>query len=157
MNNKFYQQGFSLFEVIIFVIILNLVFLAAVSLVISSLYRMQINLHQARAIFYAEELKEWLNGEREADWSALVGRAGATYCVNDQLDLQSTFTDFTTGACAFNGVSGQPPQIFRRELTLTQNTSTQITARIVVSWSESAPNGASQQFDEELVTVYTSW
>ncbi len=152
-----FQKGFSIIEIMVFVTILNLVFVAAVSLVISSLFRMRVNIHRARAVFYAEELKEWLNGEREADWLGLSGRVGSTLCANNQLNLNTSFTDFATGTCPFTGVGANNPRIFRRRLTLTQSTPTQITAIIEVSWNESSANGSLQQFDETIQTVYTNW
>lgn len=157
MEKKIYQRGFSLLEVLVFVTILNLVFVAAISLIIGSLYRMRINLHRARAVFYAEEVKEWLNGEREADWAGLQSRSGSTFCLNNQLNLHSTFDNFTTGTCSFDGIGSTNPRIFRRRLTLTQSSPTQITAAIEVSWNEIAPNGSNQQYDEVIQTVYTTW
>lgn len=156
-GNKSNQRGFSIVEIMVFITILNLVFVAAVSLVISSLYRMRINIHQARAVYYAEELKEWLNGEREADWAGLQSQAGNTFCVNNQLTLNATFSNFTTGACPFSGIGANNPRIFRRQLTLTQASPTQITAVIQVSWNESAPNGTLQQYNESIQTIYTNW
>ncbi len=151
------NKGFSLLELLIFVMILNIVFVAAISLVVNSMYRMRINVHKARAVFYAEELKEWLNGEREADWAGLQSRAGRTYCVNDQLNLHATFDDFTTGNCPFTGIGTNSPRIYRRRLILSPPSLSQISARIEVSWYEASPNGTDQQYDEILETVYTTW
>ena len=157
MKHHFQRQGFSLIEIIVFVMILNLVFVAAVSLVITSLYRMRVNLHKARATFYAEELKEWLTSEREADPASLQVQAGSTYCVNSALNLNTTFSQFTTGACNFNGIGNESPHIYRRRVTLTQTSPNQLTAHIEVSWNEAKPNGAMQQYDETLETIFTIW
>lgn len=156
-TRKKHQQGFSVLEIMVFITILNLVFVAAVSLVVSSLFRTRVNLHQTRAVYYAEELKEWLNGEREADWTGLQSRVGSTYCVNNQLNLQSTFSNFTTGTCPFTGIGTNNPRIFRRQLTLTQNSPNQLTAVIQVSWNESAPDGSIKQYDETIQTIFTNW
>ncbi|CAN5206386.1 hypothetical protein BH09PAT2_BH09PAT2_09450 [soil metagenome] len=157
MKKKANQKGFSLLEVLVFITILNIVFVAAISLIIGSLYRMQINIHKQHATFYAEELKEWLNSEREVDWIGLQAKTGNTYCVNTQLNLQSTFSNFTTGTCTYSGIGSNNPRIFRRQLTLTQTSSTQIAANIDVSWNEAAPNGSIQQYNQTIKTIYTAW
>lgn len=157
LKSRKFQNGFSIVEIMVFIVILNLVFVAAVSLVISSLFRTRVTIHQARAVYYVEELKEWLNGERETDWSSLQARVGTTYCVNNQLNLQSSFSNFTTGSCPFTGIGTNNPRIYRRRLTLTQTSANQITASIEVSWNESAPDGSLKQYDEVIQTVYTNW
>lgn len=167
MVKKKLQRGFSLLEVMVFVTILNIVFVASASFVITSLYRMKINEHKTRATYYAEELQEWLYGEREADWPALLSRSvpapnSITYCANNRLNLNTVFNDAnfpvaTNVNCQTDGINGDVPRIFRRRMTLSTVSANQIRAQIEVSWNEISPNGGQTLFTETVDSLYTAY
>lgn len=149
------NKGFTILEMIIFALILQIVLATAAAFVVTSLVKMKVNEHKMRATFYSEELKEWLNSQRESDFTAIQGAAG-TYCINTQLANNSTFAGFAAAAscnaCPFTGITGLQPLIFRRCLVLTNVTATQIRAQIQVSWQD-----AGQTYTETIESIYTSW
>ncbi len=152
------MRGFSLVEVMVFVAIFSLVFVSATSYAINSLYRMKLTEHRTKALFYAEELKEWLDGEHDVDWIAFSSKAtGQTYCVNHSLTLSASLSSLSTGSCGTNGIGTIPPRIFRRTVTLTANTPTQVTAHIEVTWQETGANGSASAFSQELDAIFTSY
>lgn len=152
------QEGFSLIEIMVFVGIFSMVFISAISYAISSLYRMKLTEHRTKALFYAEELKEWLDGEHENDWILFHAKAsGQTYCVNQALELNMSISSLTSGNCGMNGVSGSTPRIFRRTVTLTSNTPTQVTAHIEITWNETSANGSITSFSQDLDAIFTSY
>ncbi len=153
------KKGFTLLEVMIFTTILTIVLVSAAAFTTRLVYNLRINEHKVFANVNASELLEWLTSEREANWSNLYNAAGnapgTTYCVNGNLTVSTTFADptvFTAAPCAFNGITGRVPAIFKRELILTRNGTNQVTATVRVSWQEGAT-----VYADEIQAVYTSW
>ncbi len=158
------KKGFTLLEVMIFTTILTVVLVSAAAFTTRLVYNLRINEHKIFANVYASELLEWLTSEREANWNSLYTAAGnapgdiTTYCVNGNLTVNTTFADSvfripTVGnPCAFNGITGRVPAIFKRELILTINSTNQVTATVRVSWQEGAT-----VYSDEIQAVYTSW
>jgi prepilin-type N-terminal cleavage/methylation domain-containing protein len=134
-----YGKGFTLIEVMIFITILSVVFVAMAGYTAQLIFSMKINEHKTRAAIHAEVVKEWLNGERETDWAVFLTRAsaaGTRYCMNAAVGFGTEFAALPVGGpCGFNGVTGVNPPIFRRELILTR-VGNQVNADIVVSWME---------------------
>ncbi len=160
------SASFTLLEVMIFVMILSVVLVTATSYITRLLVNLRANEHRTNAVFLADDLKEWLNGEREANtWAVFAGEgtaAGSTYCVNQLLNLNNTIVQLgpptnviPAGNCTTNASvhPGLPP-IYRRQLVLQTNASvppTQVTARITVSWVE---NGVAKSVTTQ--SIYTS-
>ena len=88
MKNIFFNhKSFSLVEVLVFVVVLGLFFVAAMSVVTFNVKNMKIQEHKIIATRYAEEAVEWLRQEKEDDWSKFILRSSSdTYCVNGSLD-----------------------------------------------------------------------
>lgn len=134
------KKGFTLVELLVFVSILSLFFVTAVSVAVSSLRNLKINEHRILAIRYSEELSEWLQSQKEVDWSAFINHVHdngcqpgnictVTFCMN-------SLNWNTRGTCANNGLS---PPIYQRNMDFTDinGQGTQAKATITVSWSES--------------------
>lgn len=87
MINK-HNTGFTLLETIIFIFMISLIF---VSLVYASALSTRNNRRTSQKIIathYAEELREWLRGQKESDWPGFLSKAsagGITYCFNSNL------------------------------------------------------------------------
>jgi type II secretory pathway pseudopilin PulG len=149
------QWGFSIIEVIIFIGILSVVLTAALGFTIRMILTVRINEHRLRAGHYVEEVKEWLDGEREADWEEFESFSsidGTAYCINEPLIITDSLATFTPGPCTSNGLT---PPIYQRLLTLTKDTpdiATRVTATIQVTWVE---EGAS--YVEQIQTLYSIW
>jgi len=138
---------------------ISIVLVAAAGYTAQILRQMTYNQHKIYATRYVEDLKEWVDAEREADWPSFQSRAsigtGTIYCVNSALSLSTIFTDFVSGTCDFTGIGTQNPRIFSRVLTLKKDASAAntVTAIITVSWYE---NDATPKV-ERLELVYTVW
>jgi hypothetical protein len=156
-KNTAWEKAFTIIEVIIFVAILNIVFIAMAGYTARLIYSMKINEHKLRANIYAEELREWLNGERDTDWATLYGKAtpaGATYCINRNLsaldDLATNFAQTTPPfPCNYVGITGIPPTIYRRWFVLRRVPPSQVNVDIVVSWFE-----GQTPYSETIQTIY---
>lgn len=76
---KLLYSSFSLIEVLIFVAILGLFFVAAASITTVSIRNMKTNENKIIATHYAEELLNWLRTEKESDWSLFAGKTSIIY------------------------------------------------------------------------------
>jgi len=152
-NNIKKTKAFSLIEVLIFITILSLFFIVAVSVMIVSLRASKINEHKILAKHYAEELYEWLRAEKEENW----GGYSATYPGSDPetftykaTKLQHEYCFLTSpivewsspanfDSCSYSLNNG----IFRRYVILTAASPdansyiNEVKAEIVVDWEES--------------------
>ncbi|MCL4378651.1 MAG: hypothetical protein M1409_09825 [Actinobacteria bacterium] len=123
----------------------------AISVTISALRNMKYNEHKIIATHYGEELSEWLNAQKENDWSYFISFASSTpgtkYCF-DWLNAQNQSILCWPGTSGCPSVVGQNsfgncnsfglnPPIFKRQVTLISDaTNTKVTANITVSWSD---------------------
>lgn len=152
------ENGFSLIEVIVFMTLVSIVLVSAVGFTMRLVHTMTYNQHKLYATHYIQDLKEWLDGEREADWQtfqAYASQGGTTYCANNALAITSTLASLSTGSCGFTGVGTQDPRVFRRRLILTKDvasTATRVTAVLEVSWMED-----NVLETETITTVYSLW
>ncbi len=108
------KKAFSLVEVLVFVTVLSLFFVAAMAVTTYSLRTMKSNQYKILAAHYAEEGLEWLRGQKEDDWSIFTTRDTAmgttTYCISS-LDFASP------GECGTTYALGTPA-LFKREVIL---------------------------------------
>ena len=83
------QQGLSFIEVLIFVSVLSLIFLAIAYATSQSIKQTKFNEQKLLATRYAEELEEWLRGQKEEDWNTFyttrAGSGGLTYGFDDSV------------------------------------------------------------------------
>jgi hypothetical protein len=162
-----HNKAFTLLEVMIFTTILSVVLVAAAAFTTRLVYNLHINEHKIYANIYSSELMEWLSSEREADWTSIYNKAsnspGTTYCVNEDIQLNTTIADTTVfrvptvgNPCLFNGITGKVPAIYKRELILVRNGTNQVVATVRVSWQERNATGLATYSDESQA-VFTSW
>lgn len=131
------KKSFSLIEVLIFVSILSVFIITAITATTASLRNMTINQHKLLAVRYSNELDNWLRSQKEVDWNVFIAKSslsGTTYCFNT-----SPITAWGVGSgdssydCNFNGLS---PNFYKREVTLSNSTSATVNISIIVSWNE---------------------
>lgn len=134
------KKGFSLIEVLVFVTILSLFFVAAMAVTTYSLRTMKTNQYKILAAHFAEEGLEWLRGQKEDDWTAFIALdtslgSPTTYCLST-LDFSSP------GECGENYTLGTP-QIFKRELSIENIPDNfnpdQVNATVTVVWEGGTP------------------
>lgn len=141
------QKGLSLMEVLIAVGILSMIFMAASMATTISLSRSKYNQNRILASRYADELEEWMAGEKEANWSTFVARSasapGNTYCFNS-----GTLSWPSIGSCGTTfGLNSR----FKREAILS-GTGTQVDVEITVQWKDGA-----NTYSVPVDTVYALW
>lgn len=123
-------------EVLIFITLISLIFIAMSYLSVASIRSAKSNQYKIMATHYAEELREWLRGEKEVDWTIFDDYAayptGISYCMNT---IPASIASMpSSGTC---GNSYALDNVFKRDLTLTANSdSSRIDAFITVSWRE---------------------
>jgi len=148
-------SGFSLIEVLVFVSILTVFFIIAAAIMGTSLRNMKANEHKILATHYAEELQEWLKGQKEADWQEFLTNAGQKSgdCFN-QAEIAWATADT---ACSFNGMVGSDgPKIFKRRVTFDPGspalTDTEVAVSIAVEWQDLGVG-----YSVPLNSVFTLW
>ncbi len=152
--SSYAQKGFSLMEVLIFITVLSVIFLAIAYATSQSIKQTKFNEQKLLATRYAEELEEWFRGEKESDWATFYGtRAGAggrTYCFSDSTyDGSGNLIWPTTGNC---GLSYDLRSLYKREATLTQSLGSQVQVVIRVDWRD-GPN----IFTVPITTILSKW
>lgn len=130
MANK---KGLTMVEVLVFITILSILFVAAATITTYSLRNIQFNQHKIIASHYAEEAMEWAKSEKEADWSTLItrdtsGGTGTTYCINS--------LGWTNGSPCGTDFSLGTPAIYKREILIANNGTSQVNVTITVYWQE---------------------
>lgn len=120
-------------EVLVFITILSLFFVAAMAVSTYSLKAMKTSEFKIIASHYAEEAIEWVRSEKETDWTVFTGLDSTsgpeTYCINT-LNWSSggTCLDYELGS----------PNVFKREVTLTNDpdstTPDQVNVSVSVYW-----------------------
>jgi type II secretory pathway pseudopilin PulG len=139
------KKSFTLIEVLIFVTILSLFFVVAAAVTIASLRNLKVQEHKILATRYAQELVEWLRGEKEVDWNQFTTYTGK-YCFNS-----SPITSWgSLGNCSDYGLNN----LYKREVNLTVqgNPAYQVNVSITVLWQE-----LGQTYKIPINTVFTVW
>ncbi len=128
LNKRRQKTGFTLIEVILFVSLISVVFVTFASLSTVQLRSSRINEHKIIATHYAEELREWLRGEKEENWNTFIATRMDTWCFNSE-PISSWGT---LGICGYD-----LDNRYKRTVVLEAGeNNTQVTADIVVSWME---------------------
>ncbi len=143
------KQAFTLIEVLIFVTILSLFLITAAAIMTLSLRNTKINEHRIIATHSAEEVLEWLRGEREVDWNSFITKSsaspGLTYCFNSSPPAWPG----STGACTNYSLRG----MYKRQVTLTSDSSQiSIGVSISVSWVE-----VGTMYSTPINTTFSIW
>jgi type II secretory pathway pseudopilin PulG len=142
------KKSFTLIEVLIFVTILSLFFVVASAVTITSLQNLKVQEHKILATRYAEELLEWLRGEKEVDWNKFINYRG-NYCFNSSPIPMSNWP--ASGNCPTASFLNN---LYKREVILTPQGSPpyQVNVSITVSWQE-----LGQTYQVPINTVFTVW
>jgi len=125
---KYKQTGFSLIEVLVFVSVLNLFFILALTVTVVTLRNFQENEHRIVASHYLDQLKEWLMYEKEKDWNSFSQKT-STYCFND-------LSWSNANPCSFSCPGTGCLNIYNRQATFVNNGDGTSTVELKISWSE---------------------
>lgn len=137
-------RGQSLFEVVIAIGVITAVLVALVGLIVTT----QRNTGSARSNFdatkLAQELTEWLRGQRDTSWNTFyTNTATTTQCFN-QLVWGNA------GACAANETVGQT--VYYREAVFTRVGADQVNIVVTVRWTDGQGNHS-----VDTGTILTDW
>ena len=135
LNKK--NSGQSLVELIVAVSVSALILVALLSGVIMALHSAQLAKKKTQAMGKAQEVVEWLRGEKEKSWAEFAIHNGQ-YCFND--------LTFMSGLCAETDSDG-----FTREANLSFNDEEdKVIINVIVFWTDN--HGEHQ---ENLTTYLT--
>lgn len=140
---KIMKKSFSLIEVLVFVTIFSLFFVAAATVVVVSLRNMKTSEHKIIATRYAEELLEWLRSQKEIDWNVFNSSHSGTYCFS----TSPISTWPSNSPCG-----GYLESIFKREVTLTRVDANKVNVVITVTWTEMGTT-----YKVPINSVFTIW
>lgn len=141
------KEGVSIVEVLVATAILSMIFMAVAYATTLSLARSQQNQDRILATRYADELEEWMRGEKESNWATFVAKSasapGNTYCFNS-----ATITWPIAGDCGSTyGLFSK----YKREAVLV-GTGTQVDVEITVQWQDGA-----NTYSVPVDTVFALW
>lgn len=125
---KINQKGFSLVEILVFTSIVSVFFVVATTVATYSLTVMKSNENKIRATRAAEEIIDWLRGEKEANWTTFSARAGS-WCFNNTTPSWDTADNNTCSQYSLQNM-------FKRDVSLVPDVTGQIRVNVVVSWTE---------------------
>ncbi len=145
------QDGMTLLEVLIFVSILTLIFLTIAFATTQSIKRTLYNQQKIIATHYAEEVHEWMRGEKESDWAIFASRADTTYCMNE-----SVTTCHAAGSCWSENTACAADDYalgskYKRSSTLTTNGSL-IDVTTTIEWKDGV-----NTYSLPLETTFSRW
>lgn len=140
------KKGFTLVEVLIFTLLISFLFIALIILSVNSLFQTKVNEHKILATYYAEELREWLRSQKDADWNAFIAQLASNSYGMCFLSTPSSWNGPacpSTGCpttCAFT-LGDSPNQIFQRYALYSVgipigNLSEEVRVEITVVWRE---------------------
>lgn len=120
-------SGVTIIEILIMTVFITVLFLAVATVTSVSLKTAKVNEHKILATHFAEELREWIRGEKERDWTDFVSTKMGTWCFTNK-----TLSWESTSECGYD-LDG----LYKREADLSANLDqTQVTVQITVSWNE---------------------
>ena len=152
---KKFTKGFSLVEVMVFVSILGVFFITAISVSIYTLRDMRTSQNRVFATKYAQDMVEWLKSEKETNWDTFYNNATAMNGTCKQFNKADidwvNIADCTSGPRESIGVINDLG-IFTRKVTFTTNASPSVKVHVDVIWSDSR-----QSYSVPLDTVFVPW
>jgi len=143
------KKSFSLIELIIFVSILSLFFVSAASIITIMLQHNTLRIDKMKALHYTDQLKKWLQQEKEIDWLTFVIRTSNNiYCFeNEEPSWGATVT--TGSDCPLLNA------FYRRYVTFTTTGSganAQVQAVINIDWIE-----LGNSYSTSIYTLFSQW
>ncbi len=124
------KKGFSLIELLVFISVLSVFFIAALSVSVYFLRNFKEQQYKIVASHLLEEGIEWVKFKKELDWNDFYLKRssnGNIYCLNNlDLNIQGTCSSFDLGS----------PNFFKRELIIKTIESYKVEVSIYVYWPD---------------------
>lgn len=142
-----YNEGQSLFEVILALALSTLIIVALVSLVTNSIKNATYSKNKTYATRYTQEATEWLRGQRDIDWDAFY--TNVTACPPTYEQCLDTLTWSNCNTCSDAEFI---KDIFKREVVFTNITADSITVEVKTYWTD-----AQGIHEVQSSTILTDW
>lgn len=149
MKKNNLNNGYTILEVMVSIVIVGIVLISAVALITRSQAAATNARQKIIATSLAEETHEWLRSERDQDWSGFFARSlTATWCAQS-LNFQSGTSE---GPCSTNQFV--PGTNMTREIRFTRSGPglSKVVATVTVSFADSLGVHSSESTSE-----YTNW
>lgn len=161
------KKAFTIVEMLVFGAVVSVFFVIALLAGSAMLRSMRTDENKILATRYAEELNEWLRGEKEKDWTNFKTNASGTWCFNTSpipsYDDSSSWHDTQRVSCG-DGNYGLKGGFERRVVfsNLGSDPDNTVRADITVSWLESANTQGLftvkiKIYKTQLNSVYTNY
>lgn len=121
-------RGQSLFEVVIAVGVITVVLVALVGLIVTTQKNTNVAKDNFQATKLAQELSEWIRGERDTSWLTFYSNTAIATSCFDQLAWGNT------GTCSEAEVI--PNTNYYREATFVRQSANQIHVTVTVRWTD---------------------
>lgn len=144
------KSGFTLIEVLIATSIMSIVFTTIASVVAISLRNTSINTRRIIGTHMADELQEWLRGEKDDDWETYVTKTGM-WCFNPEPVAVWGTKINNTSECAYAMSSNKFE--YKRIATITQEGNVYKT-KVEFTWVEGT---LTQVYKVTNETYYSQW
>jgi len=125
------KSGFSMVEVLIFTALFSLIFVGITTAMTTALRNTKSSERRILATHFAQELKDWLKGQKEADFGSFP--KSGTYCFNTSPITTWGPNDNCSGAYTLGTA---PNAIFKRYVVFSNGSSTQVNVNATVEWME---------------------
>ena len=130
---KRYNEGQSLFEVVLALALATLIIVALVSLVSNSIRNSSYSRNKTYATHYTQEASEWLRGQRDDDWD--IFSTNFLFCPTPpHVQCLDTLAWGNCDICSDEEFIGN---IFKREINFTEIAADSVTAEITTYWTDS--------------------
>ncbi len=143
---NFSGKGFSLVEVLVFVVVVSIFFTAAASIASYLIRTSKVNERKLIATRYADELIEWLRSEKEIDWVAFSAHGDSAGTVQHCFGTLS----WSSPSCNIDTVLTR--RAYLKQIRDPSNYVYQIQASVEVNWTESGKN-----YTVPLKTTFSVW
>jgi hypothetical protein len=130
---KKYNEGQSLFEVVLALALSTLIIVALVSLVSNSIRNSTYSRNKTYATRHTQEATEWLRGERDGDWD--VFSTNLLFCPTPP-HVQCLDT-LAWGNCGTCGETEFVNNIFKREISFSDIETDSVTIEVTTYWTDS--------------------
>ncbi|MFS8159119.1 MAG: type IV pilus modification PilV family protein [Candidatus Roizmanbacteria bacterium] len=133
------KKGLSILEILVFILLISVLMIGISYLTVYTLRNSRYIQNKTKATRYAQQLHEWLAGQKEKNWVDFVGSLSeTTYCIDTIADSIATISS-QQGACTGYDIQS----LFKRELIISDINSdtTEIRYKILVKWRDGANVG----------------
>lgn len=145
---KNYNEGQSLFEVVLALALSTIIIVALVSLVSNSIRNAGYSRNKTYATRYTQEATEWLRGQRDADWDLFT----TNYLFCPTPPQTQCLETLAWGNCGICSDTEFIESLFKREVSFTDIAADSVTVEVKTYWVDSQGT-----HEVRSSTILTDW